>query len=193
MLKLGITGGIGSGKTTVCKIFEQFGVPVYYADDRAKWLVNNHGALKNKIIETFGQSSFIDGAYNRKYISKIVFGNNEKLNLLNHIIHPYVFDDWKTFCEDNSDKPLIIKEAAIMLETDSKNTVDKIVLVYAPKSLRIARIKKRDHIEEDEIIRKMNAQMSDEDKIPLADFVIYNDEEHSLIEQVKALYFELKD
>jgi dephospho-CoA kinase len=191
MLKLGITGGIGSGKTTVCKIFERLNVPVYYADERAKWLVSNHQNLKKEIIHHFGESSFIDGLYNRSYIADIVFKNKEKLNLLNQIIHPYVFEDWNKFCLSHSEKPLIIKEAAIMLETESKNTVDKITLVYSPKELRIQRIIKRDHLTENQVLGRMAMQMQDEEKLKLADYVIYNDEQHSLIEQVYELHHKL--
>ncbi|MDP2176418.1 MAG: dephospho-CoA kinase [Bacteroidota bacterium] len=191
MLKLGITGGIGSGKTTVCKIFEHLNVPIYYADERAKWLVNNHQNLKKDIIHHFGETSFIDGKYNRAYIADIVFKDKEKLNLLNQAIHPYVFEDWNKFCFLNSEKPLIIKEAAIMLETESKNTVDKIALVYSPIELRIERIKKRDRLDENQILKRMDMQMSDEEKMQLADYIIYNDLQHSLIDQVNDLYHKL--
>lgn len=193
MLKLGITGGIGSGKTTVCKIFEHLNVPVYYADERAKWLVNHNPILKQEIIQYFGELSFIEGKYNRAFISEIVFKDKERLNLLNQLIHPHVFEDWNKFCQLHSEKPLIIKEAAIMLETDSKNTVDKIALVYSPKEIRIQRIMSRDHLTENQVLSRMAMQMQDEEKLELADFIIYNDEQHSLIEQVYELYHNLLD
>lgn len=191
MLKLGVTGGIGSGKTTVCKIFEQFNVPVYYADDRAKWLINHNPILRQEIIQHFGELSFIEGKYNRAYISNIVFKDKDQLNLLNQLIHPHVFDDWNKFCLTHSEKQLIIKEAAIMLETESKKTVDKIALVYSPKELRIERIKERDRLDENQILKRMDMQMSDEDKMQLADYIIYNDLQHSLIDQVNNLYHKL--
>lgn len=188
MLRLGITGGIGSGKTLVCSIFQQLGVPVYNADTRAKWLINNHTELKSKLIKQFGEATFKDGLYNTAYIGSIVFDNPQQLALLNAIIHPTVFEDWKQFCEQNKTAPIVIKEAAIMFETDSKYTVDKIALVYAPQSLRIKRVMQRDQISEVELLKKMKTQMSEEDKLKLADFVIVNDGEQSLVLQVNQLY-----
>ena len=191
MLRLGITGGIGSGKTLVCSIFQQLGVPVYNADTRAKWLINNHTELKTKLIKQFGEATFKDGLYNTAHISSIVFGNPTQLALLNAIIHPAVFEDWKQFCELHQTAPLVIKEAAIMLETDSKYTVDKIALVYAPLALRMQRVMQRDQISEADLLKKINAQMAEEEKLKLADYVIVNDGEQSLVEQVLKLHQQL--
>lgn len=191
MLRLGITGGIGSGKTLVCSIFQQLGVPVYNADTRAKWLINNHTELKTKLIKQFGEATFIDGLYNTAHISSIVFDNPQQLAFLNAIIHPTVFEDWKQFCEQNKTSPIVIKEAAIMLETDSKYTVDKIALVYAPQSIRIQRVVQRDQITEADLLKKIKVQMSEEEKFKLADYIIVNDGEQSLIKQVTKLYNDL--
>ncbi len=191
MLRLGITGGIGSGKTLVCSIFQQLGVPVYNADTRAKWLINNHTELKTKLIKQFGEATFKDGLYNTVHISSIVFGNPTQLALLNAIIHPAVFEDWKQFCELHQTAPLVIKEAAIMLETDSKYTVDKIALVYAPLAIRMQRVMQRDQISEADLLKKINAQMAEEEKLKLADYVIVNDGEQSLVEQVLKLHQQL--
>ena len=191
MLRLGITGGIGSGKTLVCSIFQQLGVPVYNADTRAKWLINNHTELKTKLIKQFGEATFKDGLYNTAHISSIVFGNPTQLALLNAIIHPAVFEDWKQFCELHQTAPLVIKEAAIMLETDSKYTVDKIALVYAPLALRMQRVMQRDQISEADLLKKINTQMAEEEKLKLADYVIVNDGEQSLVEQVLKLHQQL--
>ncbi len=188
MLRVGITGGIGSGKTTVCSIFERLGVPVYYADSRAKDLVNTNSELQNKITNAFGQNSFIEGAYNRAFIASIVFSNKEKLELLNSIIHPFVLNDWEVFCKMHSQNSYVIKEAAIMLETDSKNSIDHVVLVHSPLETRIQRIQKRDNVSESEIKARIESQMSEDEKMKLADSVVYNDQEHSLIEQVLALH-----
>ena len=188
MLRVGITGGIGSGKTTVCSIFERLGVPIYYADSRAKELVNTNSELQNKITNAFGQNSFIEGAYNRAFIASIVFSDKEKLELLNSIIHPFVLNDWEVFCHEHANCSYVIKEAAIMLETDSKNSIDHIVLVHSPLETRIQRIQKRDKVSEAEIKARIESQMSEDDKMKLADSVIYNDQEHSLIEQVLALH-----
>ncbi len=188
MLRLGITGGIGSGKSVVCSIFNTLGVPVYNADTRAKFLVNSVASLQSDIKKFFGPKSFEDGVYNRKYISALVFGNTEKRLQLNRIIHPYVLNDWDEFCEQNKDRSYIVKEAAIMLETDSKKSIDRIVLVYSPLELRIERIMKRDDLDRETILKRMEAQMPEEEKLELADEVIYNDSKHSLIEQVLKIH-----
>ena len=191
MIRLGITGGIGSGKTLVCSIFQQLGVPIYNADARAKWLINNHPDLKSKLTQQFGEATFKDGLYNTAHISSIVFGNPTQLALLNAIIHPTVFEDWKQFCETQKSAPLVIKEAAIILETDSKYTVDKIALVYTPKAVRMQRVMQRDQISEADLLKKINAQMAEEEKLKLADYVIVNDGEQSLVEQVIKLHQQL--
>lgn len=191
MLKLGITGGIGSGKTLVCAMFSQLGVPIYNADERAKWLVNHDEALKTKIIGLLGSQAFTNNLYNRAFVGSIVFSNPEKLKQLNTIIHPVVFNDWEKFCKQHISSKIVIKEAAIMFETDSKNTVDKIALVYSPLALRVKRVMQRDGVAEDVVLQKIKLQMPEEDKLKLAQYIIYNDEEHSLIEQVVALYNKL--
>jgi dephospho-CoA kinase len=191
MLRLGITGGIGSGKSTVCDIFKQLGVPVYNADERAKELVNTSSEIKSKIIAEFGENSFINNIYNRSFIASIVFNDPLKLSVLNSIIHPAVLKDWEDYCEVYKDKKYIVKEAAIMLETDSKSSIDRIVLVYAPLELRKSRLKKRNPENYNEILKRIESQMPDEEKLALADDVIMNDEEHSLIEQVHQIHNEL--
>jgi len=188
MLRVGITGGIGSGKTTVCSIFEKLGAPVYYADLKAKELVNTNLELQNKITLAFGHNSFIEGAYNRAFIASIVFSDKEKLKLLNSIIHPFVLNDWGKFCQQYANKTYVLKEAAIMLETESKNSVDYIVLVHSPMELRVQRIQERDGVSKSEIEARINAQMSEDEKLKLADSVIRNDQKHSLIEQVLTLH-----
>jgi dephospho-CoA kinase len=191
MLKLGITGGIGSGKSTVCDIFKQLGVPVYNADERAKALVDTNSEIKLKIIAEFGEDSFINNIYNRSYIASIVFNDPLKLSVLNSIIHPAVLKDWEDYCKIHKDKKYIVKEAAIMLETDSKNSIDRIVLVYAPLVLRKMRLKHRNPNNYKEILKRIESQMPDEEKMELADDVIFNDEYHSLIEQVLKIHSEL--
>jgi dephospho-CoA kinase len=188
MIRLGITGGIGSGKSTVCDIFAHMGIPVYHADERAKWLVNNEPALQQQIISSFGEKSFEGDSYNRAYIASLVFNDKEKLRKLNAIIHPAVLKDWKDFYEQYQSSPYVMKEAAIMLETGGRDTVDKIVLVYSPLELRIKRLVERDGLDRPAIEARINSQMSEEEKKKLADFIIYNDEEHSLIEQVHTIH-----
>lgn len=188
MTRLGITGGIGSGKTTVCAIFERLGVPVYYADIRAKQLVDEDPEIRKAIVAEFGLESFKNNIYNRSFIASIVFNDRSKLEKLNGIIHPAVLNDWNKFCQQYAHLPYVVKEAAIMLETDSKNSIDEVALVFAPIDLRIKRVSSRDGAGEAEIMARINAQMPEEEKLKLADYVIINDEKHSLIEQVMSLH-----
>lgn len=189
MLKIGITGGIGSGKTTVCKLFALFGVPVYYADERAKAITTENQSLKQQIIEAFGPNSYLsDGTYNRPYISGIVFKDATKLVLLNSIIHPAVHMDAKEWQEKNSRFPYSLKEAALLFESGSNQDLDMIIFVSAPESLRIQRVMSRDHLSESEIRQRIQKQMPDDEKRSKSDFVILNDESTSLIRQVKTLH-----
>lgn len=191
MLRLGVTGGIGSGKSTVCQIFESLGVPVYNADARAKFLVGNDKALQTELSSVFGEQTFINGEYNRTYIAGIVFADKFQLEKLNAIIHPHVLADWDAFCSQYAHLSYVVKEAAIMLETDSKNSIDKVALVYAPQNLRIERVMTRDGVDKAVVEARIAMQMPEEEKLKLADFVIYNDAEHSLIEQVLHLHQQL--
>ncbi len=188
MLKLGITGGIGSGKSTVCRIFSYLGVPVFNADDRAKWLVNNNQELRQKIVDAFGDQSFINGEYNRPYIAHIVFSDKSKLEKLNQIIHPAVLRDWEEFCSGHAGKTYVIKEAAILIEAGGNKTVDRIALVYSPLEQRIQRLMERDKLDRQSIESRISSQMPEEEKLKLADYIIYNDQDHSLLEQVRNIH-----
>lgn len=191
MLKLGITGGIGSGKSTVCRIFEQLGVPVYNADTRARELIAENLQLRAELVSHFGPEAFADGIYNTVYMAGLVFQDQSKLALLNTIVHPYVFRDWEAFCQEHAASPYVVKEAAIMLETDSRKTVDKVILVYAPAELRLERSMKRDGSSREKVLARMASQMPEEEKLKLADGVIYNDGSKALIPQVLALHKQL--
>jgi dephospho-CoA kinase len=188
MLKLGITGGIGSGKSTVCGIFSHLGVPVYHADERAKWLVDHDAGMRSEIIEAFGEKSFKGDTYNREYIASIVFKDKARLEKLNSIIHPVVLKYWESFCAEHGAATYVIKEAAIMLEAGGREVMDKIILVYSPKELRMQRLIARDQLSPEAIEARMNSQMPEEEKMKLADYIIYNDSEHSLLEQVRNIH-----
>lgn len=183
MLKIGLTGGIGSGKSTVAKIFEVLGIPVLYADDVAKELMNNDEALKQAIKDNFGEAAYIDGLLDRKYLSKQVFGNTEKLELLNSLVHP-VTVAYATTWMSKQNAAYCIKEAAILFESGSHIGLDFVVGVTAPEELRIKRIIARDQVTEAEVLQRMSRQMNDEEKMKRCDFVIYNDEEQFLTTQV---------
>ncbi len=191
MLKVGITGGMGSGKTTVCKIFEALGIPVYYADDRAKWLMVHQPDVRRAILELFGPEAYRNEQLNREHIAKLAFGDPDKLKQLNAIVHPAVFKDGKEWQESQKNVPYTLKEAALIFESGSYKTLDKVITVFAPRELRIQRIMRRDNSKRSDIEARMDKQMPEEEKIEKADFVIYNDGEQSLIRQVLYIHEQL--
>lgn len=188
MLKIGITGGIGSGKTTVCRVFELLGIPIFYADTVAKLIMNTDPVLKEEILKTFGQKSYsMDGELNRSYISSIVFKNESELDKLNALVHPAVFRAFDKWLGIHYDAPYIIKEAALLFETKSYTMCDLSVLVVSPEALRVQRVIARDAISQDEIALRMKRQLSDEQKMKLADHILFNDESRLLIPQILEL------
>lgn len=189
MLKIGITGGIGSGKTTVCKVFELLGIPVFYADTVAKSIMHTDPVLKDGILKTFGEKSYsCDGELDRPYISSIVFNNESELNKLNALVHPAVFRAFDKWLVIHSDSPYIIKEAALLFETESYKMCDLSVLVVSPEVSRIRRVIARDGISHDEILLRMKRQLSDEQKKKMADYILVNDESRLLIPQILSLH-----
>lgn len=196
MLKIGITGGIGTGKTTVCRMFEQLGVPVYYADDRARWIVNNDPEVITKLKELFGEDIYTtEKLLDRPKIGTIVFQNKEKLEALNAIVHPAVFRDgskWQAEMQA-AGHTYTLKEAALLFETGSNKLLDKIIVVVAPEPLRIARVMKRDNLTEEEVRARLHNQMPQEEKEAMADFLIQNIELAELEAQVKTLHQKLTE
>ena len=192
MIKVGITGGIGSGKSTVCRVFELLGVPVYYSDAEAKTILDADPEVNAAVLKLFGAGVKNEaGMIDRKKIAAIVFTEKDKLEKLNSIVHPAVgkhFDDW---CKKNADAPFILKEAAILYESGAYKQVDKVIVVTAPEALKIERLQKRDGLSTAEIRKRINSQMSDAEKTGRADFVIANDEQSLLIPQVVSLYGQL--
>ncbi len=187
MLKIGLTGGIGSGKSTVAKIFETLGIPVYYADAEAKRLMNSSETLKKVIRQNFGEATYEKDQLNRKYLAGIVFNDPEKLELLNALIHPVTINDAEQWMQQQS-APYSIKEAALLFESGAAENLDLIVGVYAPQALRIKRVMKRDGLTADEIMKRINRQVNEEMKMKLCDFVITNNEQELLIPQVLKLH-----
>lgn len=185
---VGITGGIGSGKTTVCKIFEALGVPVYYADDRAKFLMANDSRIKEKIIAEFGEEAFEQGKLNRVYLAQQVFNSESKLQKLNAIVHPVVAEDFEKWSGNHSDARYVMKEAAILFESGAYQRVDTTVLINAPEKLRLERVMKRDGSSENDVLQRMRNQWTDERKAKLADHMINNDGFELLIPQVLELH-----
>jgi dephospho-CoA kinase len=191
MLKIGITGSIGSGKSIVCKIFEQLGVPIYNADERAKILMISNAEIIAKVKLLFGNESYTEtGELNRKHLSDIAFNNKDLLTQLNQIVHPIVFKDFDNWLLEKEQLNIkyILKEAALMFETDSYKKLDKFIVVTAPMELRISRTMQRDSILKEQVLSRMNNQLSQEEKLAKADYEIINNEQTSLIEQVFSLH-----
>lgn len=185
MIRLGLTGGIGSGKSTVARIFEEFHIPVYYADDRAKWLMNQP-KLKRKITQEFGESAYENGVLNRSYLAEIVFTNQEALLKLNGIVHPAVGLDFENWC-NHQKSDVVVKEAAVLIESGAKDSVDEIVVITAPPKVRIDRVMNRDNITEQQVVDRLNNQMTDSQRAEFATYVIDNGGEKMLIPQVKSI------
>jgi dephospho-CoA kinase len=190
MIKVGITGGIGSGKSTVAKVFEVLGIPVYYADDAAKRLMNEDDNLKQKIQALFGEAVYKNGLLDRKQLAAIVFNAPKKLSLLNSVVHPVTIADAEQWMLHQT-TPYAIKEAALIFESGAQQQLDYVIGVYAPAPLRIQRSMQRDGITRDEVIARMNKQIDDNIKMRLCNFVITNDEQELLIPQIIALHQKL--
>jgi dephospho-CoA kinase len=182
-LKVGLTGGIGSGKSVVARIFEVLGIPVYYADEAARDLQNNDPVLRQQIIGLFGQGAYSEGQLDRKYISQLVFADSKKLEELNALVHPATIRDAAEWLA-RQDSPYAIKEAALIFESGSQRDLDFVIGVTAPESLRISRTMTRDSLSGDEVRKRMEKQLQDRIKMWLCDFVIYNDETRLLVPQV---------
>jgi len=184
MIKVGITGGIGSGKSTVCKVFRVLGIPVFEADSVAKKLLNNDLQIREQLIQLFGASVYLpDGTIDRKYLAGIVFSNSPLLGQLNSIVHPAVrkaFNEW--YLTQNA--PYIIHEAAILFESGFYKMMDKTITVVTDENERIERVVKRDEITAELVRQRMKNQWSDEEKIKLADFVIGNNDRELIIPQI---------
>ena len=187
MLKIGITGGIGSGKSTVASVFEALGVPVYYADEAAKRLMNEDEELKQKIKQLFGNEVYKNGQLDKKYLADIVFNAPEKLALLNAMVHPATLKDADTWMQQQA-APYSLKEAALIYESGAQQNLDYVIGVTAPAPLRILRTMKRDGTTREAVIARMDKQIDEAIKIKLCDFVINNDEQEMLLPQVLALH-----
>lgn len=187
---VGLTGGIGSGKSTVAKMFEALGVPVYYADYEAKKLMNTSLTIKNKLLESFGAETYISEKLNRKFLANLVFNNKEKLAQLNAIVHPEVNKHFKDWVKKQTSK-YVIQENAIIFENDKQGDFDAIITVTAPLEVKINRVMARDSITKENVLARMNNQWNDEDKILHSHYVIHNiDLEQSKL-QVNQIHSEI--
>ena len=173
MLKIGLTGGIGSGKTMISKIFAEKGYKIFNSDEIAKMIIKNDYSVKNSIINFFGTNSYIGDDLNSRYISEIIYSDKVKLNYLNSIVHPMVFHQFEKFLKSNLNSKILV-ESAILFESNFYKMLDDNILLISPKADRISRIIKRDNINRSEIEKIMSVQWSDKKKISLATYVIEN-------------------
>ncbi|WP_298738970.1 dephospho-CoA kinase [uncultured Chitinophaga sp.] len=191
MLKVGITGGIGSGKTTVCRIFELLGIPVYYADTMAKDIMNRDPDLKEQVKHHFGSDIYdSQDLLNRQRLGNIVFNDQDKLQLLNSLVHPATIRDAEAWAS-RQQAPYVLKEAALLFESEAFHYLDKIIGVSAPQPLRLQRAMHRDKASRNDILARMYKQMDETVKMRLCDYIIYNDEQQMVIPQVLRLHEEL--
>jgi len=181
---VGLTGGIGSGKSTVAKVFQSLGVKVYNSDVEAKKIINTNQEVIGKIKNKFGENIYTNNVLDSKQLAKVVFNNPAALNDLNAIVHPQVKSHFENWVFQNKKEKLLIKEAAILIESGASKGLDKIILVTAPEELRIKRVCTRDNSNEEDVRKRIKSQMTDDEKLPLIDFVIKNNEEELLLPQV---------
>ena len=192
LLRVGLTGGIGSGKSTIAAIFETLGVPVSYADLEAKRLMNEDASLREAITLQFGASAYTDGTLNRKYLAERVFSNPEKLRLLNSLVHPVTIRDGERWMQELGDRfPYAIREAALIFETRTAGHLDFVIGVSAPTELRIQRTIQRDRVTREDVLLRMRNQIDEDIKMHLCDVIVVNDERSAVIPQVLDIHHQL--
>ncbi|WP_421873772.1 dephospho-CoA kinase [Marinoscillum sp.] len=189
-LLVGITGGIGAGKSIVSRVFEVLGIPKYDADTRAKALMNTNQQLITQITELFGQEAYQEGMLNRQHIAAQAFENKDLLRQLNELVHPVVGKDFKRWAEQQ-ESPYILKEAALLFESGSYQSLDKIITVTAPEQIRMERVMSRDGRSEEQVQSIINNQMDEAEKVKKSDYVITNDGQQLVIPQVLQIHSEL--
>ncbi|NDV78510.1 dephospho-CoA kinase [Dysgonomonas sp. 511] len=192
MITIGITGGIGSGKSTVSQLFELLGIPVYIADRESKRLVATSPVIKEKLIAMFGEELFDGGVLDKALLATHIFNDKEKLAAVNAIIHPEVKNDFINWASSQAHFPVVAQEAAILFESGFDKLMDKVVMVYTPLDMRIERVMARDNIPREKVLERIQNQMPDEQKAELSDFVIVNDNKLSLIAQVQTIVDKLR-
>jgi len=185
---IGITGGIGSGKTTVCSVFAALGVPVYAADDRAKEVMTTDVQLVAEIKQHFGEAAYTEGKLNRSFLAQQVFGDKNRLAMLNSLVHPAVARGFMQWTIEHAHHTYVVKEAAILFESGAYKAVNEVVLVSAPENIRLQRVMQRDGISEAEVRQRMANQWTEEQKAALAHHSIINDNHNLVVPQVIALH-----
>ena len=191
MIKIGVTGGIGAGKSIVCTVLERMGYPVFYSDIEAKKIISSNSVVKNQLIESFGSQVFKNNQLNRTYLSNLLFSDSTLIDKMNSIVHPKVreaFDSW-TLIQNSS---IVFNEAAILFETGAFKNFDATLLVTAPLKLRLKRVASRDSATEEQIMKRINNQWSDEQKKVLATFILLNDDSQSVLNQLDRIILEIQ-
>ena len=184
---VGLTGGIGTGKSVVANLFIQLGIPVYNSDYKAKWLMNNNNSLKDELVESFGVNTYVDGILNKSYLSGLVFNDSEKLKIINEIVHPYVKLDFENWVTNNLQIPYVVKEAAILIESGAYKQVDTILLVQADLEKRINRVVSRDGVVRKDVVARIENQLPEIEKQKFSDYTIFNNS------SLKELAFKVKE
>lgn len=192
MIKVGLTGGIGSGKSTVAKMFIDLGVPVYFSDDNAKRLMTTSKVVKRKLIKEFGEETFVNGVLNRPYLANIIFNNKAKLQAINAIVHPSVGNSFKRWVGKQKSN-YVIQENAILFESNKQGNFDIIITVTAPTDIRINRVVERDGVTKQQVLDRINNQLPDSEKIKQSNFTVENIALPETKEQVKAIHQKILD
>ena len=188
MLKIGVTGGIGSGKTIVCKVFEQLGIPVFNADINAEQIINQDIGIREKFLKHFGNQIYEGDIINKKILASIIFSNIEARLKVNSIVHPVLKEYFEEWLEQYRAKKYVIKEAALLFEAGTYQDLDEIITVFAPEELRISRVIQRDNTTIEETKTRINSQLDENIKLNKADYIIYNDEDQLIIPQILKLH-----
>jgi dephospho-CoA kinase len=187
IMRLGITGGIGSGKTSVCKVFRVLGIPVFYADPEANLVMNNDKFIIKEINKLAGSDLYSDGTMDRRKLASLIFNDQDLLKKVNSLVHPVVFDNFKQWTAIQ-DSPYVIMEAAILFESGASELVDRIATVFAPVEERISRVTQRNTLSREEVMERINNQMSDADRIKKSDYVINNSENEMIIPAILKIH-----
>ena len=186
MKTIGLTGGIGSGKSTVSRLFETMGIPIYTADTESKKLIDTSPHIRKQLTDVFGPQLYKNGKVDKAMLASLIFGNEENLHYANSVIHPAVFDDFRHWAEQQT-QAFVVVESAILFDSGFYKSVDITVNVTAPLEIRIRRVEERDKVSRKSIEERINSQMSEDERNRLSDYTIFNDERHALLPQVENL------
>lgn len=187
MIKLGITGGIGSGKSVVCDVLRLHGIPVYDADREAKNLNDTCPVIRQRLIDAFGEELYRNNKLDRKKLAHLIFNHSENLQRVNSIIHPQLAQHFLEWANRLAHHPVVAIDAAVLFEAGFQKFVDKTITVLSPVEMRIHRVTQRDNLTQEQVLSRINSQLSDEEKVKLSDFVILNDNTRSLLKQISEI------